>query len=383
MSRQTFYFGDGPYLQAMQGLHSALSGAEAFVKFVGQARTGKSGVCEKLTHYMRHKDHRVIYFDYTIESPDMLHSMLAKALGVPDSSKMLRHLEGALGKEFEKPLIIIFDDAHQLSDITLIEISRLASVQVNRRRVINIVLCGEPELERRLSGKKQFAPLLQHVTHNFLLEPMDVEATARFVQAYLVQVGRTEMRIEAAASNQLFKSSRGFPGPAYSLSQLVSSLRQPGEEQRAISKEELQRAIRNADAGQPVPSGLHRMGDRRKVFAPLAAVLLIASLALLLRMLSPAEELPQAAIDETPDSSAVTVPNTPAASPFAIDEPNASVLDAPRGERGVAQLPSVMLTRPMLALDDEGAAEPAAVAPVDAAVDPDEAPSANPVSAEP
>jgi len=142
VARQTFYFSDGPYLQAMQGLHAALSGSEAFVKFIGQPRTGKSGVCEKLTQFMRLKDYRVIYFDYPIESPDLLRSMLAKELEIPDSFNIMRHLEDALAAEAEKPLVIIFDDAHLVSDITLIEIYLLAGVQVQQKRVIIFVLCG-------------------------------------------------------------------------------------------------------------------------------------------------------------------------------------------------------------------------------------------------
>ena len=197
MARQTFYFSDGPYLQVMQGLYAALSGPEALVKFIGQSRTGKSGVCEKLTQFMRLKDYRVIYFDYPIESPDMLRSLLAKELDMPDTVNILRHLEDALAAEAEKPLILIFDDAHLLSDISLIEIYRLAGVQVGQKRVIHIVLCGEPELERRLSRKKEFNSLLQHVSHNFLLEPMNAVTTSQFRVSMIRRCCPSSVRIRA------------------------------------------------------------------------------------------------------------------------------------------------------------------------------------------
>ena len=88
MRQQPFYYSDGPYLQALQGLHGALCQAEAFVKFVGQPRTGKSSVCEKLTQFLQHKQYQVVYFDYAIESPEMLRAMLAQELDLPGSSTL-------------------------------------------------------------------------------------------------------------------------------------------------------------------------------------------------------------------------------------------------------------------------------------------------------
>jgi MSHA biogenesis protein MshM len=323
--RQTFYFSDGPYLQAMHGLHSALSGAEAFIKFIGQPRTGKSGVCEKLTQYMRLKDYRVLYFDYAIESPDMLRSRLATELDIPDTVNILRHLEDVLQKEAEKPLLLIFDDAHLLSDITLIEIYRLISVQVEQKRIINIVLCGEPLLERRLSNKQEFKTLLQHVSHNFLLEPMDSETSSHFLLDFLERMQLPGLQLEAAALNQFYKSCKGYPGPAYSLCQLLLSIRQHDQELLPVTKEELLRAIRSADGEQPVPSGQLRDVDRRLIAAPIVAVIIIASLALLMRQLSPPETPPQTE-DNTSlssDDRGEQAATGAGPSPFVLDETTA------------------------------------------------------------
>jgi len=306
----------------MQGLHAAVSSSEAFVKFIGQPRTGKSGVCEKLTQFMRLKDYRVIYFDYLVESPGMLRSMLTKELDIPDAVNILRHLEDALASQAEKPLVLIFDDAHLLSDITLIEIYRLAGVQVEQKRIINIVLCGEPELERRLSRKKEFTSLLQHVSHNFLLEAMNAATTSHFLLAYLEKMELAGLQLEPAALNQFYKSCKGFPGPAYSLCQLVFASRQGSIEQSPITKGELLLAIRGADGEQPVSSRLLREGNRWMLLGPIAAVVVIASLALVMRQLSPpdlrseVEEVASLSLDSEEEPSTSSV----AASPFAVDE---------------------------------------------------------------
>ncbi|PCI73486.1 MAG: hypothetical protein COB20_16195, partial [SAR86 cluster bacterium] len=327
----------------MQGLHAALSGSEAFVKFIGQPRTGKSGVCEKLTQFLRLKDYRVIYFDYPIESPDMLRSMLTNELDMPDSFNILRQLEDALAEQVEKPLVVIFDDAHLLSDITLIEIYRLASVQVEQKRVINIVLCGEPELERRLNSKQEFTSLLQHVSHNFLLEPMNAATTSHFLLAYLEKMELAGLQLEPAALNQFTKSSKGFPGPVYSLCQLVFASRQHSIEQTPITKEELLLAIRSADSEQPVSSSLLREGNRWMLFGPIAAVVVIASLALLVRQLNPPELR-----DEVEEVASLVVegeqePSTRSAatSPFAVAELLVTDTDSQISTNRLSQVESV------------------------------------------
>ncbi len=349
----------------MQGLHTALSGSEAFVKFIGQPRTGKSGVCEKLTQFMRLKGYRVIYFDYPIESPDMLRSMLAKELDIPDTFNVLRNLEDALVTEDGKPLVIIFDDAHLLSGITLIEIYRLAGVQVAQKRVINIVLCGEPELERRLSSKKQFTSLLQQVSHNFLLEPMNAATASHFLSAFLEKMKLPGLQLQPAALSQFYKSCKGFPGPAYSLCQLILAIRQGSHELSPITKEELLLAIRSADSEQPVSSSLLRQGKRGMLFAPVAAVVVIASLALLARQLNPPEsqnEVEQVAVIATEGEEELV----PAASPFAMDELLLAESDSQTSANSPAQVEALNVTAQLAVSSsepqvDEPAAEEAAV----------------------
>lgn len=126
MQTDEFYFGDGPYLQILQGLHRALSAQESFVKLLGNARTGKSRLCGKLTQYLDRKGFRVVYFNYAIESPEMLRTMLSRELDLPDSNSFARVLEYKFKEDSDNPIILIFDDAHLLTSITLLEIYRLA-----------------------------------------------------------------------------------------------------------------------------------------------------------------------------------------------------------------------------------------------------------------
>ena len=217
MQQNKFYFSGGPYQQILQGLHDSLSTPEAFIKLMGPAHSGKSTLCDKLAQYMRRKGYQVVHFDYAIESPEMLRTMLARELDLPNLTNFARVLEDALVDKTDKPLILIFDDSHLLSDISLIEIYRLAEVQVGTRRMLNIVLCGDTSLEQRLLSNAEFKSLLLQVSHKFYLEPMDAETLSMFFITYLEKAGMQGLQLDPTAMNYFYKSCKLKIYPSLSL----------------------------------------------------------------------------------------------------------------------------------------------------------------------
>ncbi len=289
-SKSAFYFSDGPYLQILQGLHTALSAPEAFVKLLGPARSGKSSLCEKLSKYLKRKGYSVIYFRGAIESPDMLRSMLSRELDLPDSSNFPRLLEDALGEKSEKPLILLFDDAHLLTDITLLEIYRLAEVQIDSKRVLNIVLCGELPLEKRLLTNQEFKSLLLQVSHRFLLEPMDVEALGQFFYKYADYSGVPGLQLEQSAMNYFYKSCKGYPGPARDMCKLMVEARLGEGQLHPITRNELVNWFNAAASTQVLPTGQSQNSTRLGAIMPLAAVIAVASVGFLYQQLQPQDE---------------------------------------------------------------------------------------------
>lgn len=284
MQQNTFYFNDGPFLQTLQGLASTLLQEEALVTLIGIAHTGKSSLCERLTEYLIDEAHTVVYFDGDIESPEMLRSLLARGLDLPDAHNFFRLLEDKVTAEEaggRKPIILIFDDAHRLDDSTLKEIYRLTEIQVNMKRILNIVLCAEPALEQRLRREKQFRQLLLQVSHRFYLQPMDADTINRFLILYLQQAGKTGLQLEAAALPTFYKLSKGFPGLAARLCQLVVDARLGETDLWAVSKTELENLVQRSAPAQSRIKGFFLKANTWSVAGPIAAVLLVLALVLL------------------------------------------------------------------------------------------------------
>jgi type II secretory pathway predicted ATPase ExeA len=259
---------------------------EAFIKLTGNARAGKSTLCQKLTQFMRHDDYRVVYFDYAIESPDMLRTTLAKELELPNSSNFARLLEDSLRGDKQKPVVLIFDDAHLLSDITLIEIYRLAEIQVGAHGSLNILLCGEVALDKRLSGNDEFKSLLLSISDRFVLQAMDAQTLPQFFMAYLEKAELPGLQLDTAATNYFYKCCKGYPGPATALCQLIVQARLGSLELTPIGKGELVRLVKSAASEHGLPSSNYRDSNRLALLGPLGLVVIIAVLGFLFQWIN-------------------------------------------------------------------------------------------------
>ena len=271
-------------MQTLQGLASTLLAEEALVTLIGIAHTGKSSLCERLTEHLIDEAHTVVYFDGGVESPEMLRSLLAQGLDLPDAHNFFRLLEDRVKTDKAgavKPIILIFDDAHRLDDSTLREIYRLTEIQVNMKRILNIVLCAEPALERRLRRKKEFRQLLLQISHRFYLQPMDTDTLNRFLILYLQQAGKTGLQLEAAALPIFYKLCKGFPGLAAQLCQLVVDARQEETDLWVVSKAELENLAQGSSLAQGRFRRFFLKANAWSVAGPIAAVLVILALVLL------------------------------------------------------------------------------------------------------
>ena len=279
-------------MQAMQSLYRALSEPEALVKLVGEPETGKSTLCEKLTAYMRHKGFRVVYFRYAIESPDMLRAMLARELDLPNATNFARMLEDISLSANDKPLVLLFDDAHLLSQITLLEIYRLVEVQSGAARKLHIVLCGEPALERKIAQHSQLQSLQLHITHNIVLRPMHSAELALFLKAFFDKAKTPDLTLEPAALNYFYKCTKGMPGPTLTLCGLMVAAHREHPELRVFSKSavgDIVQQARMAGSAAALTTPV-RESNQWVVLGPVAVVVVIASIGMLYQQLAPPSE---------------------------------------------------------------------------------------------
>ena len=312
LANETFYFLQGSFLQTFKGLHQALSEREAFVKLIGSPQSGKSSLCQKLSAYLVREGFQVVLFGDEVDSPEMLRTLLARELGLPDSVNFARVLEESELGQSGKPLVLIFDEAQHLSDMTLVEIYRLSEVQGAEQRLLNILFCGSPDFDKQIQQKQEFNPLRQHLTHSYILPPMDSVIAGQFVKAYLEYKGMPELALDGDAEAYLLRVSQGLPGAVIAVCDLLVADRQETGRPATVSRDALIHKVSESGDVLPIASRSVRRDSRLVMMGPVAAVVVIASVGLMYRQLLdpgiPAPELTSA-------------PEQPAPSPF-LDETN-------------------------------------------------------------
>jgi len=109
-----------------------------------------------------------------------------------------------------KRVILIFDEAQNLSQDSLEELRMLTNINSNKDELIQLVLVGQEEL-RDMIKKPELRQLAQRIAASFHLKPLSEEATHEFIVHRLRVAGGTGKEIDDKAKMLIFEVSQGIP----------------------------------------------------------------------------------------------------------------------------------------------------------------------------
>ena len=109
-----------------------------------------------------------------------------------------------------KRVILIFDEAQNLSQDSLEELRMLTNINSNKDELIQLVLVGQNEL-REMIKRPELRQLAQRIAASFHLSPMDEQATDNFICHRLRIAGGTGNEIDKQARMLVYEVSEGVP----------------------------------------------------------------------------------------------------------------------------------------------------------------------------
>ncbi|MGR3290162.1 MAG: ExeA family protein [Paracoccaceae bacterium] len=109
-----------------------------------------------------------------------------------------------------KRVILIFDEAQNLSHESLEELRMLTNINSNKDELIQLVLVGQEEL-RDMIKKPELRQLAQRIAASFHLKPLSEAATHEFIVHRLRVAGGTGDEIDEKAKMLIYDVSRGIP----------------------------------------------------------------------------------------------------------------------------------------------------------------------------
>ena len=217
LTPNTAFYVDLPHHhEAMQVLTTALNVGEGFIKVTGEVGTGKTMLCRKLMNDAP-DDWVIAYVPDPYLTPLELRWALATELGLKHSDtinnqqlvQLVQHCLVAIAGE-GKRVVLIIDEAQALPDDTLEALRLLTNLETEQRKLLQVVLFGQPELDKRLASYK-FRQLRQRVSFSYLLRGMTYYEVQSYISARIEIAGVRQPLFSPGALKALWKYSRGIP----------------------------------------------------------------------------------------------------------------------------------------------------------------------------
>lgn len=204
--------------EAINTLLLALHSGEGFIKISGEVGTGKTLLCRRLL-----KTLDAGWVTAYLPNPNFGHRTLLRALaeelGITDPVHFVDsyHLLGAIKRallgfaQTQKRVAVLIDEAQAMPVDTLEALRLLSNLETEKRKLLQIVLFGQPELDKKLS-LPEVRQILQRIVFQHCLKGLDKDEVANYV-AYRLRVAGYpgEGLFSAAALRALYRASGGTP----------------------------------------------------------------------------------------------------------------------------------------------------------------------------
>jgi general secretion pathway protein A len=211
-----FFYSNPVYREALVTLHYGIEARKGFVIITGEAGTGKTTLLRMLMHNLDSAIHTAFIFNPRLSFTALLRFILSD-LGVASSAKdrlkLTEQLNGHLIEQLKKgeTVALLVDEAQALSDELLEELRLLSNLETDREKLIQIVLMGQPELERKLD-EPELRQLKQRVTLRCRLLPLSQHEVGLYIASRLKTAGYEGKELFASeAVEKITHYSNGIP----------------------------------------------------------------------------------------------------------------------------------------------------------------------------
>jgi len=209
------YLGEN-HREALAQLLYGVRERKGFIVITGEVGTGKTTLIHYLLEKMNGSHTRTAFlFNPKLTVDDFIQYIL-KDLGVRvqgrTKGEYLHNLHRYLLQAYQRDerVVLIVDEAQGLKPELLEEIRLLSNLETSRSKLIQIVLLGQPELDRTLS-QAGFRQLRQRINLRYRLSPLSEKETREYIGKRLKIAGAKEPLFTEKAIKEIYLKSGGIP----------------------------------------------------------------------------------------------------------------------------------------------------------------------------
>ena len=212
----SFFMNRAGYQDALNVLTIALRSGEGFVKVTGEVGVGKTILCRTLMKVLQ-KDFVTAYIHNPYIKPESLFFAIADALSVKYNDGISQHrlmtlLTRALLDTHRrgKKVAICLDEVQAMPVQTLESLRLLTNLETEKRKLLQVVLFGQPELDTLLN-QPSVRQLKQRITFSYDLLPLNKVAMNSYIKHRLHVAGCDREIFTIRAREAIYKYSKGIP----------------------------------------------------------------------------------------------------------------------------------------------------------------------------
>src|SRR6476660_2535745 len=212
-----FFFRSEQHEEALANLVYGVQARKGFIVLAGEVGTGKTTMLECLRDYL---ESQYIEFAFLFNSRvncEQFFEMIAYDLNLPcartSKTEVLFALNTLLVEQAQegKTVVLIVDEAHNLEWEVLEEIRLLGNLENRHGKLLQIILAGQPELDRKLDASN-LRQLKQRIVLRCTLDPLSPDEVIAYIETRLARAGMPNQTVfPLDVLDEVYVRSRGIP----------------------------------------------------------------------------------------------------------------------------------------------------------------------------
>lgn len=203
--------------EALAGLAYGIRSRKGFLLLTGEVGTGKTTLLNRLLDWLNQEGIATAYvFNSQLDANQLFDFMMAD-FGIPcpsrDKSQLLMKLNQWLLQRYRdrRTSVLIVDEAQNLTAPVLEEIRLLTNFETASEKLLQIILCGQPELDEKLRDPN-LRQLRQRITIRCKTHSLDRRELSGYIAERLRIGGANGTPIFSdEAVEAIYKYSKGIP----------------------------------------------------------------------------------------------------------------------------------------------------------------------------
>lgn len=212
-----FYYSCSAIQQGLNTLLVAVANGEGFIKITGEVGTGKTLLCRKLLATLG-PEYVTAYLPNPAVRPLTLMRAIAEELALEwqaslDQHHLLRVISQALLEHADagRRVLLCVDEAQAMPLETLETVRLLTNLETEKRKLLQVVLFGQPELDDKLA-RREIRQLRQRITFEQRLTALTPAEVRKYLAHRLAVAGYAGREVfSRPAARVIHRASRGVP----------------------------------------------------------------------------------------------------------------------------------------------------------------------------